>query len=166
MRLNHYRIDADGVQSALIEPNIPAEPSGSRLRRLACGTSLIRSSTSSVSDASGAASTQGRGEGTLDRIHEYSAARSAPRSSPYHSRTSASVDSRSINATSGDEQRGRDNAKDVDSRKRHFVVDSMSLLLAMLVTIGPKSERPAKYNGFDRCATAGKPFQRLDQNRK
>jgi len=34
----------------------------------------------------------------------------------------------------GGEQRGRDNAKNVDGRKRHIVVDSMGLLLAVLVT--------------------------------
>src|SRR5512135_3117857 len=32
------------------------------------------------------------------------------------------------------EARGRDNAKNVDGRKRHIVVDSMGLLLAVLVT--------------------------------
>ena len=53
---------------------------------------------------------------------------------PYHPRTSASVDSQSIDTTSGGEQRGRDNAKNVDGRKRHIVVDSMGLLLAVLVT--------------------------------
>ncbi len=31
--------------------------------------------------------------------------------------------------------RGRDNAKNVDGRKRHIVVDSMGLLLAVLVTL-------------------------------
>ena len=53
---------------------------------------------------------------------------------PYHPRTSASVDSQSVDTTSGGEQRGRDNAKNVDGRKRHIVVDSMGLLLAVLVT--------------------------------
>ena len=39
-----------------------------------------------------------------------------------------------MDTTSGGEQRGRDNAKNVDGRKRHIVVDSMGLLLAVLVT--------------------------------
>jgi hypothetical protein len=34
------------------------------------------------------------------------------------------VDSQSVDTTSGGEQRGRDNAKNVDSRRRHIVVDS------------------------------------------
>ena len=37
---------------------------------------------------------------------------------PYHPRTSASVDSQSVDTTSGGEQRGRDNFKNVDGRKR------------------------------------------------
>ena len=53
---------------------------------------------------------------------------------PYSPRTTASVDSQSVDTTSGGEQRGRDNAKNVDGRKRHIVVDSMGLLLAVLVT--------------------------------
>ena len=53
---------------------------------------------------------------------------------PYHPRTSASVDSQSVDTTSGGEHRGRDNAKNVDGRKRHIVVDRMGLLLAVLVT--------------------------------
>ena len=53
---------------------------------------------------------------------------------PYSPRTTASVDSQSVDTTSGGEQRGRDNAKNVDGRKRHIVVDSMGLLMAVLVT--------------------------------
>jgi putative transposase len=53
---------------------------------------------------------------------------------PYQPRTSASVDSQSVDTTSGGQQRGRDNAKNVDGPKRHIVVDSMGLLLAVLVT--------------------------------
>ena len=44
------------------------------------------------------------------------------------------MDSRSVDTTSGGEARGRDNAKNVDGRKRHIVIDSMGLLLAVLVT--------------------------------
>src|SRR5262249_60382512 len=53
---------------------------------------------------------------------------------PSHPRTSASIDSQSVDTTGGGEARGRDNAKNVDGRKRHIVVDSMGLLLAVLVT--------------------------------
>jgi putative transposase len=53
---------------------------------------------------------------------------------PSAPRTTASVDSQSVDTTSGGEQRGRDNATNVAGRKRHIVVDSLGLLLAVLVT--------------------------------
>ena len=77
---------------------------------------------------------QWRRDGTLDRIHDRLRRKVRTMEKPYHPRTSASVDSQSIDTTSGGEQRGRDNAKNVDGRKRHIVVDSMGLLLAVLVT--------------------------------
>jgi putative transposase len=75
-----------------------------------------------------------RGDGTLDTIHDLLRKKVRTSEKPYHPRTSASVDSQSVDTTSGGEQRGRDNAKNVDGRKRHIVVDSMGLLLAVLVT--------------------------------
>jgi putative transposase len=75
-----------------------------------------------------------RSDGTLDTIHDLLRRKVRTREKPYHPRTTASVDSQSIDTTSGGEQRGRDNYKNVDGRKRHIVVDSMGLLLAVLVT--------------------------------
>ena len=77
---------------------------------------------------------QWRHDGTLDTIHDLLRRKVRTAEKPYHPRTSASVDSQSVDTTSGGEQRGRDNAKNVDGRKRHIVVDSMGLLLAVLVT--------------------------------
>ena len=71
---------------------------------------------------------------------------------PYHPRTTGSVDSQSVDTTSGGEQRGRDNAKNVDGRKRHIVVDSMGLLLAVLVTAA----------SVDDAAAAPELFARLE----
>ncbi|WP_422923161.1 IS5 family transposase [Singulisphaera sp. PoT] len=75
-----------------------------------------------------------RSDGTLDSIHDSLRRKVRSREKPYRPRTTASVDSQSVDTTSGGEQRGRDNAKNVDGRKRHIVVDSMGLLLAVLVT--------------------------------
>ncbi len=77
---------------------------------------------------------QWRRDGTVDAIHDLLRRKVRAAEKPYHPRTTASVDSQSVDATSGGERRGRDNAKDVDGRKRHIVVDSMGLLLAVLVT--------------------------------
>src|SRR5881275_2424554 len=75
-----------------------------------------------------------RHNGTLDTIHDLLRQKVRTQKKPYAPRTTASVDSQSVDTTSGGAQRGRDNAKNVDGRKRHIVVDSMGLLLAVLVT--------------------------------
>ena len=90
---------------------------------------------------SGATSTGGGGTGPWTGSTTCSARRSATLEKPYHPRTSASVDSQSVNTTSGGEQRGRDNAKNVNGRKRHIVVDSLGLLLAVLVTAAESTTR-------------------------
>ena len=81
----------------------------------------------------------------------YFTARSAQRGSPL-ARTTASVDSQSVDTTSGGERRGRDNDQNVDGRKRHIVVDSMGLLMAVLVTTA----------SVDDAKAAAELFARLD----
>jgi transposase len=75
-----------------------------------------------------------RDDGTLDALHDLLRTKVRTQEKPYSPRTTASVDSQSVDTTSGGEQRGRDNAKNVDGRKRHIVVDSLGLLLAVRVT--------------------------------
>ena len=70
---------------------------------------------------------QWRHNGTLETIHDLLRRKVRAAEKPYSPRTTASVDSQSVDTTSGGEQRGRDNAKNVDGRKRHIVVDSMGL---------------------------------------
>src|SRR3954447_11904168 len=93
-----------------------------------------------------------RHNGTLDTIHDRLRTKVRAREKPYSPRTTASVDSQSVDTTSGGEQRGRDNAKNVDGRKRHIVVDSMGLLLAVLVTAA----------GVDDATAAQELFPRLE----
>jgi putative transposase len=97
--------------------------------------------------------------GALDAIHDRlrKAARTAEK--PYHPRTTASVDSQSVDATSGGEARGRDNAKNVDGRKRHIVVDSMGLLLAVLVTAASVDDATAAPELFARLE--GQPMGKV-----
>ncbi len=166
MRMNHYPSDLTDAQWALIEPHIPPEPGGGRPRktdlrdvfdailyllRTGCQWRYLpidfppRSTVWRYFD-------QWRRDGTLDRIHDALRRTVRTLEKPYHPRTSASVDSQSVDTTSGGEQRGRDNAKNIDGRKRHIVVDSLGLLLAVLVTAA----------SVDDAAAAALLFARLD----
>ncbi len=166
MRTHHYPSDVTDAQWALIEPHIPPEPGGGRPRktdmrdvldailyilRTGCqwrylpGDFPPKSTVWRYFD-------QWRRDGTLDTIHDRLRRKVRTAEKPYHPRTSASVDSQSVDTTSGGEQRGRDNAKNVDGRKRHIVVDSMGLLLAVLVTAA----------SVDDAAAAPALFARLD----
>jgi putative transposase len=91
-----------------------------------------------------------RHNGTLDTIHDTLRTKVRTQEKPYSPRTTASVDSQSVDTTSGGEQRGRDNAKNVDGRKRHIVVDSMGLLLAVLVTAADVDDAQAAAELFGR----------------
>jgi putative transposase len=148
MTVHHYPGDVTDDQWALIEPHIPPAPTGGRPRetdmrdvvdallyllRTGCqwrylpGDLPPKSTVWRYFDG-------WRRDGTLDKIHDRLRRKVRAAERPYHPRTSARGDSPSVDTTSGGEQRGRDNAKDVDGRKRQVVVDSMGLLLAVLVT--------------------------------
>src|SRR5437764_1187803 len=102
-----------------------------------------------------------RHNGTLDIIHDLLRKKVRTAEKPYAPRTTASVDSQSVDTTSGGEQRGRDNAKNVDGRKRHIVVDSMGLLLAVLVTAADVDDAKAAALLFERLQ--GQPLGRVER---
>src|SRR3954464_6235143 len=166
MRMHHYPSDLTDDQWALIEAHLPAEADFGRPRKTAmrdafdailyilrsgCQWRYLpidfppRSTVWRYFD-------RWRRDGTLDRLHDALRRKVRAAEKPYHPRTTASVHSQSVDTTCGGEQRGRDNAKNVDGRKRHIVVDSMGLLLAVLVTAAP----------VDDAAAAPELFARLD----
>jgi putative transposase len=102
-----------------------------------------------------------RHNGTLDTIHDLLRTKVRTAEKPWSPRTTASVDSQSVDTTSGGEQRGRDNAKNVDGRKRHIVVDSMGLLLAVLVTAADVDDAKAAMEVFARLE--GQPMSRVER---
>jgi len=104
---------------------------------------------------------QWRYNGTLDTIHDRLRTKVRTQEKPYAPRTTASVDSQSVDTTSGGEQRGRDNAKNVDGRKRHIVVDSMGLLLAVLVTAADVDDAKGAAELFERLE--GQPMSRVER---
>jgi putative transposase len=148
MRTHHYPSDLTDAQWKLVEPHIPPEPGGGRPRktdardvldailyilRTGCQWRYLPSDFPPKSTV-WRYFDRWRSDGTLDAIHDLLRRKVRTMEKPYQPRTTASVDSQSVDTTSGGEQRGRDNAKNVDGRKRHIVVDSMGLLLAVLVT--------------------------------
>ena len=133
MRTNKYPSDVTDEQWRLIERLIPVYPGG-------------RPRSTPPRDV-------------LDAIHDALRRKVRAAEKPYAPRATASVDSQSVDTTSGGEQRGRDNHKNVDGRKRHIVVDSMGLLLAVLVTAASVDDARAASELFGRLE--GQPVSRV-----
>src|SRR6202451_3504300 len=163
MRTEIYPSDITDAQWALIKPHLPVYPGGRPrktdlrdvvnaifyLLRTGCQWRFLpkdfppKSTVWRYFD-------EWRFNGTLDLIHDTLRRKVRTQEKPYAPRTTGSVDSQSVDTTSGGEQRGRDNAKNVDGRKRHIVVDSMGLLLAVLVTAADVDDAKAAAELFDR----------------
>ena len=172
MRSTSYPSDVSDAQWALIEPHIPVYPGGRPretdlrdvvdailyLLRTGCQWRYLpkdfppKSTVWRYFD-------EWRHNGTLDTIHDLLRQKVRTAAKPYAPRTTASVDSQSVDTTSGGEQRGRDNAKNVDGRKRHIVVDSMGLLLAVLVTAADVDDAKAAQALFGRLE--GQPMSKV-----
>ena len=173
MKTHDYPSDLTDAQWALIEPHIPPVDPGGRPRktdmrdvvdaifyilRTGCQWRYLPGDLPPKSTA-WRYFDWWRRDGTLDTIHDRFRRKVRTAEKPYHRRTSASVDSQSVDTTSGGEQRGRDHAKDVDGRKRHLVVDSMGLLLAVLVTAADVDDAKAAAELFARLD--GQPMSKV-----
>ena len=174
MRTQSYPSDISDAQWALLEPQLPVYPGGRPrktdlrdvvdaifyLLRTGCQWRYLpkdfppKSTVWRYFD-------EWRHNGTLDTIHDLLRKKVRTQEKPYAPRTTASVDSQSVDTTSGGEQRGRDNAKNVDGRKRHIIVDSMGLLLAVLVTAADVDDARGAAQLFGRLE--GQPMSRVER---
>src|SRR4051812_39504667 len=172
MRTQSYPSDVTDAQWALIEPHIPVYPGGRPRKtdprdvvdailyvlRTGCQWRYLpkdfppKSTVWRYFD-------EWRHNGTLDTIHDALRKKVRAAEKPRSPRTTASVDSQSVDTTSGGERRGRDNHKNVDGRKRHIVVDSMGLLLAVLVTAADVDDARAAQELFGRLE--GQPVSKV-----
>lgn len=100
-----------------------------------------------------------RHNGTLEKIHDRLREQVRKRDKPGHPRRTASIDSQSVDTSSGGQARGRDNAKKVDGRKRHIVVDSLGLLLAVAVTAADVDDAAAAPEALKQLA--GQPLGKV-----
>ena len=174
MRTQSYPSDVTDAQWALIEPHIPVYPGGrprtTNLRdvvdaifyvlRTGCQWRYLPKDFPAKSTV-WRYFDEWRHNGTLDVIHDRLRKTVRTQEKPYSPRTTASVDSQSVDTTSGGEQRGRDNAKNVDGRKRHIVVDSLGLLLAVLMTAASVDDAKAAQKLFSRLE--GQPVGKVER---
>jgi putative transposase len=147
MRTHKYPSDLTDEQWALVEPLIPVYPGGRPretsmrdvldavfyLLRTGCQWRYLPQDFPPKSTVWGYFDPW-RHNGTLEAIHDRLRDRVRQQEKPGQPRRTASIDSQSVDTSSGGAARGRDNAKNVDGRKRHLVVDSLGLLLAVAVT--------------------------------
>ena len=147
MRTPTYPSDLTDEQWAIVEPLIPVYPGGRPretslrdvvdailyLLRTGCQWRYLPKDFPPRSTVWGYFD-EWRHNGTLDHIHDTLRDQIRKQEKPGHPRHTASLDSQSVDTSSGGASTGRDNAKNVDGRKRHIVVDSLGLLLAVLVT--------------------------------
>ena len=172
MRTPTYPSDVTDEQWALIEPRLPVRPGGRPrevdlravldailyVLRTGCQWRYLPKDFPAKSTA-WYYFDQWRRDGTIDAIHDALRTKVRAAEKPYSPRTTASVDSQSVDTTSGGEKRGRDNAKNVDGRKRHIVVDSMGLLLAVLVTAADVDDAKGAAELFGRLE--GQPMSKV-----
>jgi transposase len=147
MRTQQYPSDLTDEQWALVEPLIPVYPGGRPrktpmrdvldavlyLVRTGCQWRYLPKDFPPKSTVWGYFD-EWRYNGTLELIHDTLRDRVRKQEQPGRPRRTASIDSQSVDSSCGGAARGRDNAKNVDGRKRHIIVDSLGLLLAVAVT--------------------------------
>ena len=165
MRTQPYPSDLTDGQWALVKPLIPVYPGGRPRKtsmrdvldaifyvlRTGCQWRFLPTNFPPKSTVWGYFN-EWRHNGTLERIHQRLRDRVRQQEKPGRPRRTASIDSQSVDTSSGGEAIGRDNAKKVNGRKRHLIVDSLGLLLAVVVTAADVDDAAAAPQALEQLA--------------
>lgn len=100
-------------------------------------------------------------DGTWQRIHDTLRARSRRKAGRHKHPTAGALDSQSVKASPWPGPRGYDAGKKIVGRKRHIVVDTMGLLLAVLVTPASVQDRDGARLVLARLPGGAKKLRRL-----
>ena len=84
---------------------------------------------------------QWREDGTWQRLHDTLHAHERERLGRHKHPTAGCLDSQSVKASAGVGDRGYDAGKQVNGRKRHLLVDTLGLVLAVVVTAASVQDR-------------------------
>jgi putative transposase len=102
-----------------------------------------------------------RDDGTWQRIHDTLRAQVRQRAGRHKQPTAGVLDSQSVKTTQLPGVRGYDSGKRVNGRKRHILVDTLGLLLAVVVTSAALSDPAGAKLLFKRLGGACKKLRRI-----
>jgi putative transposase len=100
-------------------------------------------------------------EGTWQRLHDSLRAQVRRQAGRHKHPTAGCLDSQSVKTTQIPGIRGYDKGKQVNGRKRHLLVDTIGLLLAVVVTAASVSDPAGARLLFRRLGGGGKKLRRL-----
>lgn len=102
-----------------------------------------------------------RDDGTWQRLHDTLRAAVRRKHGKHKHPTAGCLDSQSVKSTQVPGERGYDSGKKVNGRKRHILVDTLGLLLAVVVTSAALSDAAGARLLFARLGGACKKLRRI-----